>query len=220
MSQQTPPRWNLKNVYPSLDSEEYASDFNKMRTLLSTQEDFLSGEACQLEVNSTADEIAKATALLIERFNAILLLAGTLRPYLESFIATDSYDKKAQKKLSQYEMTSVRTHQAFVKARAWFGKVAEKLPAAIPLHETVSAHAFFVREEAEQSRYLMTEAEEILAAELNLSSRERGEKLQGTLTSQLCVDFDQEARNKRSPCRFALSPHYQGIPEEVRRACL
>ena len=216
MSQQTPPRWNLKNVYPSLDSEEYASDFNRMRSLLSALEDFLAGEASQLDATSSADEIAKATANLIERFNDILLLAATLRPYLESFIATDSYDKNAQKKLSQYEMTSVRTHQAFLQARAWFGKVAEKLPAAVPLHETVSAHAFFVREEVEQSRYLMTEAEESLAAELNLSAGNAWEKLQGTLTSQLSVDFDLDGRIQRlsMPALINLRTH---PVEDVRR---
>ncbi len=33
MSEQTPPRWDLTNVYPSLSSKEYCSGFRETQNL-------------------------------------------------------------------------------------------------------------------------------------------------------------------------------------------
>ena len=61
------------------------------------------------------------------------------------------------------------------------------------------AHAFFLRETAEQSRYLMSEAEEALAADLSLSGPSAWSKLQGTVSSQLSVPFQRNGHVELLP---------------------
>lgn len=216
MPTQPPPHWDLTNVYPSLSSPQYAADFKKMQNLLDEQEKFLAEKVSQVEVNSSDALIAETAGALIDRFNQILLVAGTLRSYLESFISTDSYNKEALKKLSEYELVGVKTDQVFTQAKAWFGKVATKIPAALKLNDCVMAHAFFIKEAVEQSKYLMSPAEEVLASELVLSGSNAWEKLQGTITSQLSVDFELDGKVQKLPMP-ALINMRSHPDEDVRR---
>lgn len=216
MPAKNPPHWDLTNVYPSLSSLKYTTDFKKMQKLLDEQEAFLVDKVSLVNASSSETLIAETASTLIERFNQILILAGTLRSYLESFISTDSYNKEAQKKLSEYELASVKTDKVFMQARAWIGRVAAKLPAAIQLNANTNAHAFFLKEAAEQSKYLMSEAEEALASELNLSGGNAWEKLQGTVTSQLSVDFELDGKVQKLPMPALIN--LRGHPDEsVRR---
>lgn len=216
MTTNQPPHWDLSNVYPSLSSPQYAADFKKLQKLLNEQEAFLTEKVSKVDASSADVMISETAAALIDRFNQILLVAGTLRPYLESFISTDSYNKEALKSLSEYELVSVKTDQIFKQARAWFGKVAAKLPAILKLNPTANAHAFFMKESAEQSQYLMSSAEETLASELNLSGGNAWEKLQGTVTSQLSVDFELDGKVQKLPMP-ALINLRSHPDEEVRR---
>ena len=216
MPAKNPPHWDLSNVYPSLSSSKYAADFKKLQKLLNEQEAFLAEKVSQVNASSPEGVIAETASALINRFNEILILAGTLRSYLESFISTDSYNKEALKKLSEYELASVKTDKVFMQARAWIGRVAEKLPAAIKLNANASAHAFFLKEAAEQSKYLMSESEETLASELNLSGGNAWEKLQGTVTSQLSVDFELDGKVQKLPMPALIN--LRSHPDEsVRR---
>lgn len=216
MPAQTPPHWDLTNVYPSLSSPQYAADFKKMQQLLDEQEKFLAERVSQVDAASTDAVIAEMAGILIDRFNQILLVAGTLRSYLESFISTDSYNKEALKKLSEYELVGVKTDQVFTQAKAWFGKVAGKIPAVLKLNDSARDHAFFIKEAVEQSKYLMSPAEEVLASELVLSGSNAWEKLQGTITSQLSVDFELDGKVQKLPMP-ALINMRSHPDEDVRR---
>jgi pepF/M3 family oligoendopeptidase len=72
---------------------------------------------------------------------------------------------------------------------------------------TAAEHAFGLREAAEQSRYLMTEAEESLAAELSLSGASAWGKLQGTLTSQLTAEIEVDGQLKKLPLPAVINLH-------------
>ncbi len=45
MTTQTPPRWDLTNVYPSLDAKQYISDFDKLNTLIDGMESLIKEKA-------------------------------------------------------------------------------------------------------------------------------------------------------------------------------
>lgn len=81
---------------------------------------------------------------------------------------------------------------------------------------SAKAHEFTLLEAAEQSKYLMSEAEETLAAELTLSGGSAFGKLQGTLTSQMTVDFELDGEVKKMPMPALIN--LRSHPDEsVRR---
>ncbi|MBN2256834.1 MAG: M3 family oligoendopeptidase [Anaerolineaceae bacterium] len=216
MAKETPPRWDLKNVYPALASSEYAADFTKLKQLIADQGKYFTDKVNQTTASGKPDELAEVAGVLIERFNAILLVAGTLRAYVESFVSTNSYDQEALKKESELDQVMVDLDKLEVQTRAWIGQVADRLDEFIPLIPATEAHRFYIKESAEQSKYLMSPPEEILAAELNLSGGNAWSKLQGKITSQISLDFNLDGKVQKMPITAVIN--LRAHPEEdVRR---
>jgi pepF/M3 family oligoendopeptidase len=117
---------------------------------------------------------------------------------------------------SEFDQLMVPAQTLETRFRAWIGSLGDALEASLPLDDTAAAHAFCLREIARQSRYLMSAPEEALAAELALSGANAWTKLQGTVTSQLSVEFelDGSIRQLSMPALINLHSHPQ---EDVRR---
>lgn len=216
MSTSTPPHWDLSNVYPALDSPEFEAALNKLTAQLDAFDAYFAEVVAKTNTDAPVAETAKIAATIIERFNESNDLAETLGAYIYSFITTDSFDQLAKKMLSQFDLIEVRLRMLGVQAQQWIGAVADQLPAIIENSDVAKAHAFFLKETAEQSKYLMSEAEESLAAELSISGGSAWSKLQGTVTSQMKIPFelDGEVQELSSPALINLHSHPD---EDVRR---
>jgi pepF/M3 family oligoendopeptidase len=151
----------------------------------------------------------------VARLNDVYTLGLTVRGFIHSFVTTDSRNQVAARKMSEFDQLWVRVQNLNTRFQAWVGSLGPALEAAIPLDATAQAHAFMLREEAEQAKYLMSEAEESLAAELNVSGANAWRKLQRTVTSQLSVDFelDGEVQKLPMPALINLRTH----PDETVR---
>ncbi len=216
MTTQTPPHWDLTNVYPSLSSKEFSSDFRKFQEQMNTLETLLDEKATKTDEKAGIETLTSLAEELVSRFNDLLLTAGTLRAYIESFISTDSYNKEAQRKESEIEMAGVKLDKIEMQARAWIGKIASRLPEMLQRSPILQAHEYYLTHTAEQSKYLMSEAEEILASELSLSGSNAWTKLQGTITSQLSTEFELDGKVQKlpAPALINLRSHPD---EDVRR---
>ncbi len=195
----TPPRWDLSNVYPGLESPEFAAALADFARQLADLEALFAGRAASTDARTPVDVLAQLVGEAVSRFNAASLLANTLGPYIGSFVATDSRNTLARRRESEFELVAVRLRMLGTQFKAWLGRLAPALDAVIAADATAAAHAFALREAAEQSRYLMTDAEEALAAELSLSGAGAWGKLQGTITSQLATDFELDGKGVRLP---------------------
>lgn len=220
MSTRTPaatsalPSWDLTTIFPSLDSPEYAAALDR----LSAQVEELESFTAALGAETGADPAALAPHLgrAVEGFNALLEEFEQLNAYLYGLVAADSHDAAARKALSELDLYRARVQKLQVRLRAWLGGLGDRLAAAAALHPAAQAHAFFLNEEAEQARYLMSPQEEELAAELNLSGANLWAKLQRVVTSQITVDFDIDGtvQTLTAPALINLRSHPN---EDVRR---
>ena len=165
-----PPRWDLSNVYSGLDAPELTADIDWVKAATEALFKFYQGELVPLDDNSSADEINRALGSVVDQLNQIIVKASTIGAYFHSFIATDSYNQQAMRMNSQFEQVTVEIDKVNVLLQAWIGQVKEQLPAALKLGGSAEDHAFAIVEIAEQSQYMMSEKEEILASELGLSS--------------------------------------------------
>ncbi len=193
------PRWDLSNVYPSLESPEFQAAIENVQRQITELEQFLTGRVSRANASTPPAELGALLGESVERFNALQELGYTLYSYIQSFVATDSRDTTAMKKMSEFQKTMVRVQMVGTQFQAWVGKLAPVLDAAIAANPVASAHAFNLKETAEQCKYLMSEAEEGLAAELNLSGANAWGKLQGTVTSQLTVEFELDGKTQKLP---------------------
>ena len=199
MNSQTPPRWDLSNVYPALDSAEFSADFEKLKAQLDSLGGFIAEKIPQAKDAPGSAQSAELVQEALERVNAIYMLAGTLNAYIHSFITTDSYNTQARRINSEFELALVPMEAHEVALKKWIGSLGAALPDIIAQNPACKAHAYFLLEAAEQSKYLMSNAEEALAAELNLSGASAWNNLQGTVTSQLSVEMELDSEQKTLP---------------------
>jgi pepF/M3 family oligoendopeptidase len=211
----TPPRWDLSNVYPGLDSPRLEKDIDWIKEKTETLRQFYHDRLAGLDEDSELETINQAMSDMVDQINDIFLKASTVRAYLQSFIATDSFNKEAARMGSQFDQVMVGVQKVNVLLESWMGKFSSVLPDVLALGNSAGEHAFPLKEIAEQSQYLMSEEKEILASELSLAGSRAWSKLQGTVTSQKTVDFelDGEVRTLPMPALINLHSH----PDEAVR---
>ena len=212
----TSPRWDLSNVFPGLESPEFVAAMARYDEQVSALGQVFDQGAARLGPEAATEELGSTVAELIRRFNDLGELAGTLGPYIRSFVATDSRNTLARRLDSEFDLVSVRLRQLGARFQAWIGRLQPVLEPVIASNATVSAHAFALRETAEQSHYLMPEELEGLAAELSLNSTTLWSNLQGVVTSQLTADFELDGEVKTLPLPALINLHSHP-DEEVRR---
>ncbi len=223
MTAQDLPRWDVSNVYPGLESEALKEAVAELKAGLDDVDSYLSEHGIEQAGDVPEGKpaaVAEMVSGFLTRTNDLWRLHGTVKAYVYSFVATDSYDTKARRILSQLETLEVRLERQEVQFQGWIGRVAQEpelFEAALVVEGAAEEHAFYLREKAEQSRYLMGPAEEGLAAELSLSGSRAWGKLQGVVTSQVTVPFERDGEVEELP--VAALQNLRNDPDsEVRRS--
>jgi oligoendopeptidase F len=208
------PRWDMTNVYPSLDSKQFKNAVRKYKSGLDELEAFFK-KAGKADAKTDPKKLGKLLGESVDRINALYELGGTIGPYIYAFITTDSRDKEAMRILSEFEQMNVQAN--ILKPNSAMGWQTGQARRQKSRQDQCSAkaHEFALLENAEQSKYLMSEAEEALAAELTLSGGNAFGKLQGTLTSQMTVDFELDGKTQKMPMPALIN--LRSHPDEATR---
>ncbi len=212
------PRWDLTNVYPSLESKEFQSALKKHKKLLGELETFMAQKVIKANAKTDAKKLGKLLGEAVDRFNASVSLSGTLGAYISSFVTTDSRNQSAARIQSEFEQINVRQTNIFTQFQAWVGQLGVKLDKAIETNASAKAHAFTLKETRDQAKYMMSEAEEVLAAELTLSGGRAFGKLQGKVTSQLSVEFELDGQTQKMPMPALINLRSHPDEDTRRRA--
>ncbi|MDX1614701.1 MAG: M3 family oligoendopeptidase [Candidatus Promineifilaceae bacterium] len=214
------PHWDLSNLFASLESDEYKLAVDSLKQRMDELDAYQEEHAMRGERAwpDDVDAAAAAIAGFLERMNALLLDGSKVRAFVYSFVTTDSYNNTAKRQASQLEMLSVRMERQFVAFAGWLGELAQNealWPAVLEANEVVAEHAFYLRDTAEQSQYLMSEAEESLASELSTSGARAWGRLQGTITSQAKAPFEVDGESKELP--ITVIRNFGSHPDEAVR---
>ena len=212
------PRWDLSNVYPSLESNEFKAAIEDYKKQVAALEKFFKNKVSKADAKTKSKDLAPLVGKAIDHINRIQTLSSTIAPFIHSYVTTDSRDKVAMKTLSEFEQASLPMNQLMTQFTAWLGKISPKLDKIIDNNPSAAAHAFMLEEAAEQSKYLMSDAEEALAAELSLSGGNAFGKLQGIVTSQLSVDFELDGKTQKLPMPALINLRSHPDEDTRRRA--
>jgi len=203
----TPPRWDLANVYPGLESPELTLDIDWVRQATASLQEMYQTDLVKVDASSSKKAINEAMSAVVEKMNSLLEKATTIRAYLQSFIATDSFNQQAMQMGSKFDKVMVGIQKISVLLQSWLGQFEDVLPEVLALGNSAGEHAFPIKEMVEQSQYLMSEKEEILSSELSLSGSRAWSKLQGTVTSQKTVDFELNGEVQTLPMPALINLH-------------
>jgi pepF/M3 family oligoendopeptidase len=211
----TPPRWDLTSVYPGLESPEFENAMHQFVEQIESLENLLVSRASHTGAETEISTLGDLVAGAIDAFNNAYELGITLYRYIFGFLSTDSRNDLAKRRWSEFEQVLVRLQKLDTQNQAWIGKLSPVLEEIISTNPVAQEHAFMLRTAAEQSQYLMSEVEEDLAADLQPSSVSAWSRLQGTVTSQLSVDFELEGELKKLPLPALINLHSH--PDETVR---
>jgi oligoendopeptidase F len=209
------PRWDLTNVYPSLESKEFKAAVDEFKKQVADLGDYFVEVVSKTDVKTPPDQLAPIVGEVVDRFNSAYTLSSTIDPYIHSFVSTDSRDKLAARVQSEFEQANLPLQNLDVQLKGWLGKIAPALDKSLDHNVSAKAHEFMLKEAAEQSKYLMSEAEESLAAELSLSGGNAWNKLRSKTVSLISADFelDGEIQKLPAPALINLRTH---ADEDVR----
>ncbi|QBD83669.1 M3 family oligoendopeptidase [Ktedonosporobacter rubrisoli] len=204
-------------VYPSLESAEFAEGFanvvkeiNDLAQLLDTHH---IGDKGPDVVDDSLIGIFEA---LIDRYNAVIDNTRTLSTYINCFITTDSQDTVAQARMSELQRSLVLLSTLGTRMTAWIGTL--DVDALIARSKLASEHAYMLHKTKQQAEHLMSQDEESLAAELNVSSGRAWSKLHGDLTSQLLISLEVDGRVQELPMSVIRNLAYDTNRDVRRRA--
>jgi len=203
-SGETLPRWDTSNIYSSLTGADYQAAKQRLESQLADLEAyFVEHSIRRLSPGASAassDDQQRATLeATLARVNAFATLLETLQAFVYAVVSTDSYDAHAAAELSKLELLGTRGQKLRVRLQGWIGSHAERLDAWLGQSSALQTHAYFLREAARRSQYLMSEELEDLAAELVLDAGTAFGKLQGNVTSQLKVPFERDGAIQTLP---------------------
>lgn len=220
---ETLPHWDLESIYPSLEGPEFQAAFTSLKEKIDALGAYLEAEQIgrQGRIPASTAAIADRVEGFVRRINAVYLLYSTLGAYIYGFVSTDSFNTLAKKRQSELQLLSIPMEAQDTRFKGWLGRALAdpaKMEAVLKRPGTVAEHAFVLREVVEQSRYLMSEPEETLASELMLSGGAAWEKLQGTVTSQIVVPFEQHGEPQELPISVLQNLVRSDPDESVRRA--
>lgn len=196
----TPTRWDLSNIYTGLDDPKLTEDINFIKTI-STELSALYEKELAPALNSdiSAEALNQLLNRIVDARNEISIKAHSIMGYLAATLSVDSFNKQAEQLYSKVQIEMIPLNNLSNRLSAWLGKLGDRLPKALEIPGSAHEHSFALLEEAEQSRYMMSEAEEELANELSLSASDAWGNLQGVLTSQKSVEFELDGKMQALP---------------------
>lgn len=128
-------------------------------------------------------------------WNALLDAFRTLQGYIGCLVAANSRDDAAIAKQSEFDGFTIRLSKLSTRFTEWLGN--QDVEAIIARGGFAQAHAFSLRLTKVAASYLMSEAEEALAADLSPSGGSAWSKLYGKVTSQIETDVEIEGKTSR-----------------------
>lgn len=167
-------RWDLKTIYPSVDSKEFNDDLAKLKSLLS---------AFRAEIENNKASLAD----LIDRTNEMYDLSTTLSSYAYCQVSTNTTDKAAVNALNKFEELSM---DLAVCDTLFTSYVAEHPLEVEAYCEKNPDYTYVLHEIANDAKHQMSKEMEELAADLSRSGSDSYSRLQEAISSSACAELD------------------------------
>lgn len=208
------PHWDVSNIYPSLDSDEFRADFDQVGSSITALQSLFDRHGVRGSVSSTPSEDEFEEVL--SAYNELRAKLERISPYISAFTSTDSRNQLAQSKSSEMTGHSVELSRFSLRLEAWVGTLdLEKL---LERSEMARDHEFPLRKFQNAASHQMSEAEEEVAARLAPTGSGAWSRLYGNLTSRLLVDLErQDGSTERLPMS-AVRMMFRDDDSDLRRA--
>lgn len=208
------PHWDMTVVFPSLESPEFNAEFSAYTAQLTEIAClFNTHDIRKLSKSPPLAEMAASFETITAALNPFLERTQTLRAYINSFVATDSRNARAQACMSDLLQATVTLNQLTTRLAAWIGSL--DVEALLAGSSTAREYEYLIHQTQRQAKHLMSPAEEDLTAAFNPSSGSAWGRLYNNLTSQIVVPVELNGEMKMLPMSSVRNLAYE--PERAVR---
>lgn len=203
--------WSLKELYSSFECNEFKEDLNKLDELI---ENFITTANSIINSKDSPDK-------LLENFISMNIELKTLARKLGSMVhLTLSVDTKNSTALKYDDILSSKISnlaESESKITKWIGNLKD-LDKIIQGSKLLKEHNFFLKEKAENAKYILSDKEEAIIAKVKNTGSNAWCKLKNVLTSSLMVDIELDGENKQLPLSMIRNMAYKADSTIRKRA--
>ena len=201
--------WSLKELYTSFNSEEFQEDMECLTEVIE-------------EINKWTEIIIKDTDCAkvklegyVERFSVLADLITKIGSFIELSISVNTKDDEALKYSDILEKKLTKIVEAETKLNKWISSI-ENIDEVIKDSILLKDHEFILKEVVEKSKYLLTDREEAIIANMQNTGSNAWGKLKDNLISTHKVEINEDGKIKEYPLTVVLNMAYDK-DEKVRK---
>ena len=201
--------WSLKELYTSFNSEEFQEDMECLTEVIE-------------EINKWTEIIIKDTDCAkvklegyVERFSVLADLITKIGSFIELSISVNTKDEEALRYSDILEKKLTKIVEAETKLNKWISSI-ENIDEVINESILLKDHEFILKEVVEKSKYLLTDREEAIIANMQNTGSNAWGKLKDNLISTLKVEINEDGKIKEYPLTVVLNMAYDK-DEKVRK---
>lgn len=203
-------RWSLKELYTSFDSPEFLDDLKRLDSLI---EEFSNWADANL---STRDNPVEKMERFIKYSQKVSSLFTKLISFTSLTLSVESTNEIAQKYHDKLAVKGSNLTRPNVQFQS-FLKELDNLEELIDTSELLKEHKFYLEEIKRQSKYMLSEKEEVLISKLVNTGSSAWSNLQNKITSTLMVEVNINGEVKSLPLPAARNLAYDKDPN-IRKA--
>jgi oligoendopeptidase F len=173
------PRWDVSTFFPSLDSPAFAAAHERLGAGI----DRLGALYEERNVRATAEPDLAVVDEVLDATNELYDDLRLVNAYVHAFVTTDARDDRAQALAAELRARTAPLGPLRTRLDAWLASF--DLEALLAASTAAADHRHAVTRAAVAAGHQLSEAEEDLAAELNLSGGSAWNQLHGDITSRL-----------------------------------
>ncbi len=182
------PHWRTDDLFPALDSPEYAAAIEETGAQIKALGELF--DRLDIRKDGQPGDAVAAYDEATGAMNRLLAALTPVRAYAQAFVTTDSRNDLAQARASELGTLTQPLGDLNTRYNAWLGGLdLESLQAG---SELARSHSYSLERAQHAARHQMSPAEEQLASELSSSSNEGWSKLHGNVCSLLMAEVGGE----------------------------
>ena len=193
--------WSLKELYESFESVEFKNDMNSLTEEIN-------------EINNWIEEAVKDYENVLEKLEEYLNkyikleeLISKLGQFIELSISVNTKDTEALKNSDIFEKKLTYLVKGSTKIERYISEI-EDIDSIIEKSSLLKEHAFLLKSIVEDSKYLLSEKEENIIANMRNTGSNAWSKLKDNLISSLTVEMTEGVKVKEYTLTVVLNMAY------------
>lgn len=206
-------KWSLKELYKSFDSEEFKSDLEKVDSLISNLN--LWAE----EITESKDNSVQKLEAYIDYYTNLEDIVNRVGAFIHLTISADTMNTVALKYSDILDDKLTNIVEADTKLNKWISSL-DNLDKIIDSSDKLKEHRFILTSIVEKAKYLLSDKEENIIANMQNTGSNAWLKLKNNLISNHKVTIEDNGEVKELPLTVVLNMAYDKDKDVRKKAYL